>query len=116
MKYGKLMRTHVAVLVSMAQKMGDVLEDRQTITPTMMNEFSYPLARARDFVRIVGGRYSARRSLHTFTTFLDVYAALLEEAERVRVRNAEVGELRQQIETLREHGATVIAALTEEGR
>src|SRR5262245_18636667 len=49
LKYGKLMRTHIDLLLSMSKKMSDVLEDQRTITPNMMDEFSYPLERARDF-------------------------------------------------------------------
>src|SRR5713101_2211526 len=40
LKYGKLMRTHIDLLVSMAKKMSDLLEDHQT---TSLEEFTYPL-------------------------------------------------------------------------
>ncbi|MGH7960208.1 MAG: hypothetical protein ACRERD_00085, partial [Candidatus Binatia bacterium] len=114
LKYGKLMRTHIDLLLSMSKKMSELLEDRRTITPTMMNEFSYPLARARDFARIVGPRYAARRSLQAFNRFLDAYAELVRETDRLRVLHGESGGFHERVAALRKQGKEVKTILTEE--
>jgi hypothetical protein len=112
LKYGKLMRTHVDLLLSMARKMNDLLEDRRTIS---MQEFSYPLERARDFVRIVSSRYAERQSLQAFNSFLDTYAELVKEADRFRGRDEGTGKFRDRFTALQEQGEKVKALLTEEG-
>ncbi len=114
-KYGKLMRTHIDLLLSMAKKMHDLLEDRQTITLAMMDEFSYPLERARDFRRIASQRYAGQRSLHAFSRFLDLYAELVHEVDRLRVVDGDVAGFHKRFATLQEHGAQVKAILAEEG-
>lgn len=112
------MRTHVDLLISMAKKMNALVEDRHTIAPSMMEEFSYPLERARDFVRIVSSRYAERQSLRAFTDFLDTYAELVREVDRLRVlrSNEKPMDLSQRIEALQEQGARVKAILAEEER
>jgi len=115
LKYGKLMRTHVDLLVSMAKKMGDLLEDRRAITPNLMDEFSYPWERARDFVRIVSPRYAGRRSLQEFGRFLDIYAELLKEIDRLRLHNDDTTAFRERVTALRAQGERVKAILVEEG-
>jgi len=116
LKYGRLMRTHIDLLLSMAQKMNDLLEDHQAIPPPMMSEFSYPLERARDFARIAGQRYAERQSLQAFSHFLDAYAELLKETDRLRVLNGDLTDFRERVTTLREQGAQVKAILADEER
>lgn len=116
LKYGKLMRTHVDLLLSMAKKMSDLLEDRRTVTPTLMDEFSYPLERARDFARIVRPRYAERRSLQAFALFLDSYTALVREMDRLRLQPQDMTGFRERVVALREQGTQVTAILVEEGR
>jgi len=113
LKYGKLMRTHIDLLVSMAKKMSDLLEDHQTIS---MEEFTYPLDRARDFVRIVSSRYAERRSLQAFSRFLDAYAELVKEIDRLRGQSAGVTAFRERVAALRKQGEQVKALLAEEER
>jgi hypothetical protein len=97
--------------------MNDLLEDHRAITPTMMGEFSYPLERARDFARIAGQRYAGRRSLQAFSHFLDAYAGLLNETDRLRVLNGDLAGFRERVAALREQGAQVKAILAaEEGQ
>jgi hypothetical protein len=116
LKYGKLMRTHVDLLLSMADKMTHLLEDGRTVTPTMMNEFSYPLDRARDFVRIVHPRYAEHKSLQAFCPFLDAYEALVHDMDRLRLLNEKnVNGFRQKVEALKAQGKRVKAVLVEEG-
>src|SRR6266446_1671402 len=100
LKYCRLMRTHIDLLLSMAKKMSDLLEDHQAITPPMMSEFSYPLERARDFARIAGQRYAER----------------LKETDRLRVLNGDLTDFRARVTTLREQGAQVKAILADEER
>lgn len=114
LKYNKLMRTHVELLLAMADKLINVLEDERPMTPKMMDEFIYPLERARDFVRIVKGRYAERKSLQTFEKMLDVYADIIEQGDRVRVLKGDLTPLRKQKVVLREWAGRVEGALVEE--
>ena len=113
-KYTKLMRTHVELLLAMTDKMGSFLEDDRAMTPRMMNEFLYPLERARDFVRIVRRFYEGRTSLEQFERLLAVYADLLEEAERLRVLKGDLAGFRERAALVREWAGRVEAALAAE--
>ncbi len=114
LKYPKLMRTHVELLLAMTDKMGSFLEDGRVITPGMMNEFVYPLERAQDFVPIVKRFYAGRTSLQRFEHLLAVYAALVKETERLRVLKGDLTEFHERAELLREWAERVEAALVEE--
>ena len=113
-KYTKLMRTHVELLLDMTDKMGSFLEDDRAMTPRMMNEFLYPLERARDFVRIVKRFYEGRTSLEQFERLLAVYADLLEETERLRVLKGDLAGFRERAALVREWAGRVEAALAAE--
>ena len=113
-KYTKLMRTHVELLLAMTDKMGSFLEDDRAMTPRMMNEFLYPLERARDFVRIVKRFYEGRTSLEQFERLLAVYADLLEETERLRVLKGDLAGFRERAALVREWAERVEAALVAE--
>lgn len=113
-KYTKLMRTHVELLLAMTDKMGSFLEDDRAMTPRMMNEFLYPLERARDFVRIVKRFYEGRTSLERFERLLAVYADLLEETERLRVLKGDLAGFRERAALVREWAGRVEAALAAE--
>ena len=82
-KYDKLARTHVAVLVAMAQKLEDVTR-RAGGAPAAMGEYRYPLERAEDFARIAAQRFEGRPSLRAFRELCAAYARMLEAVERVR--------------------------------
>lgn len=114
LKYNKLMRTHVELLLSMAGKASSLLEDQRAITPTMMNEFTYPLERAEDFVRIVKGYYAERKSLRAFEDMLVVYTPLVQEVDRLRAMQGDLSSFRERVRILREHAERVEAALVEE--
>ena len=113
-KYTKLMRTHVELLLAMTDKMGSFLEDDRAMTPRMMNEFLYPLERARDFVRIVKRFYEGRTSLEQFERLLAVYADLLEETERLRVLKGDLAGFWERAALVREWAERVEAALAAE--
>ena len=113
-KYTKLMRTHVELLLAMTDKMGSFLEDDRAMTPRMMNEFLYPLERARDFVRIVKRFYEGRTSLEQFERLLAVYADLLEETERLRVLKGDLAGFRERAALVQEWAGRVEAALAAE--
>lgn len=113
-KYTKLMRTHVELLLDMTDKMGSFLEDDRAMTPRMMNEFLYPLERARDFVRIVKRFYEGRTSLEQFERLLAVYADLLEETERLRVLKGDLAGFRERAALVQEWAGRVEAALAAE--
>ncbi|MCS6926232.1 MAG: hypothetical protein NZ578_10085 [Candidatus Binatia bacterium] len=108
------MRTHVDLLTSMAKKARDVCEDQRPITPALVQEMTYPLQRARDFVRIVRPRYATRHSLRAFTDFLDTYAALVSEADRLRILRHQPVELFARVQALQQQGERVKAILAEE--
>jgi hypothetical protein len=93
--------------------MSDLLEDHRTIS---MEEFTYPLDRARDFVRIVSSRYAERRSLQAFSRFLDAYAELVKEIDRLRGQSADITGFRERVAALREQGEQVKTILAEEER
>lgn len=114
LKYNKLMRTHVELLLAMSDKMVSLLEDERPMTPKMMDEFTYPLERAQDFVRIVKGRYSELQSLQTFEKMLNVYADIVQRGDRLRVLKGDLRPLQEQIIILREWAQRVEAALVEE--
>ena len=114
LKYTKLMRTHVELLLAMTDKMGSFLEDGRAITPRMMNEFMYPLERAQDFARIVKRFYAGRTSLQRFENLLAVYADLVQETERLRVLKGALTGFRERAELLQEWARRVEAALVEE--
>lgn len=114
LKYNKLMRTHVELLLAMAGKVNGLLEDQHPITPTMMNEFTYPLERAEDFVRIVKRYYAERKSLQTFESMLAVYTPLVQEADRLRLSQGDLEGFRGRLRALQEHAEWVEAALVEE--
>ena len=113
-KYTKLMRTHVELLLAMTDKMGSFLEDDRAMTPRMMNEFLYPLERARDFARIAKRFYEGRTSLKRFERLLAVYADLLEETERLRVLKGDLAGFRERAALVREWAGRVEAALAAE--
>jgi hypothetical protein len=114
LKYNKLMRTHVELLLAMSDKVSGLLEDQRRITPTMMNEFTYPLERAEDFVRIVKRYYAGRKSLQTFEEMLAVYTPLVQEADRLRILQGDLSGFQERVRLLQEHAERVEAALVEE--
>ncbi len=114
LKYEKLMRTHIQLMQSMTDKMNRILEDNDPLTPTMMNEFLYPLERARDFSRIVAQRYADRRSLTAFNQLLDLYQSLVTEADRLRIQPGSLDHFRSQTQAVRDQAARVEALLTSE--
>lgn len=114
-KYDKLCRTHVQLLLEMAQKIDEVTREHDA-PPASFAEYRYPLERARDFVRIVTPRFEGRRSLEALRAHCDAYGSVLDASERWR---AEAGaESRATMEAalahLRATGAAVIAALDAE--
>ena len=97
LKYEKLMHTHVELLLAMTDKMSRLLEDNETMTPTMMTEFLYPLERARDFVRIAAQRYPDRPSLSIFSQFLDIYERVVNETDRLRIISGDLSNFRTHV-------------------
>ena len=117
LRYGDLARTHVSLLLSMADKMSDLLESGRRVAPEAMAEFTYPLARARDFARIAAKRYRGRRSLRAFSRLLGSYEALVQEMDRLRlspVTPADLSRFRRLAGDLRLKAAAVTRALEDE--
>lgn len=104
LRYGSLVRTHVDLMVALAEKRRDLHVAKTP--PRHLAEFRYPLERARDFARIVGGRFGERESFRRFTAFLDAYDAALGVEEP--------GELEKGLVELRQHREAVFAALDRE--
>lgn len=114
LKYEKLMHTHIQLMSAMTDKMNRILEDNDTLTPVMMNEFLYPLERARDFSRIVAQRYADRPSLAAFDRLLDLYQSLVTEADRLRVQPGSLDHFRSQTQAVRDQAARVETLLAAE--
>ena len=108
------MHTHVELLLAMTDKMSRLVEDNETMTPTMMTEFLYPLERARDFTRIVAQRYPDRQSLSIFSQFLDIYESIVNETDRLRIISGDLGTFRTQVQTLQQFAPRIKTALREE--
>jgi hypothetical protein len=114
-KYDKLTRTHVQLLVSMAQKLDEVAR-AEGGPPASFAEYRYPLERARDFTRIVAGRFEGRPSLAAFRMFCDAYEDVLRAAESLRGDGGARDELRRAHATLDADAAAVLKALDAEAR
>lgn len=82
-KYDKLARTHVQLLLAMAEKL-DAVTVEEGGPPASLAEYRYPLERARDFIRIVAPRFEGRSSLQALRRVCDAYAAVVDAAERWR--------------------------------
>ena len=114
-KYDKLARTHVQLLQAMAQKLDDVTHE-QGAAPASLAEYRYPLERARDFARIVGGRFEGRPSLAAFRACCDAYDAVVKSAESLRGEPDTNGTLARARATLDDRAAAVLRALDAEAR
>ena len=114
LKYEKLMHTHIQLMRSMTDKMNRLLADNDPLTPAMMNEFLYPLERARDFSRIVAQRYADRPSLAAFNRLLDLYQSLVTEVDRLRVQPSSLEYFRSQTQAVRDQATRVETLLTSE--
>lgn len=115
-KYDKLARTHVDLLLAMAQKIDDVVQHNGA-PPAALAEYRYPLERARDFARIAARRFEGRPSLTALRELCDAYERLLAVAEGIRGARApadEAAALRTALATLRTQAASVTAALDAE--
>ncbi len=108
------MHTHVELLLSMTDKMSRLLEENETISPTMMTEFLYPLERARDFTRIAAQRYPDRQSLAIFSQLLDIYERIVNETDRLRVVSGDLYTFRTHVQTLQQFAPHLEAALRKE--
>lgn len=84
LKYDKLARTHVGVLVAMTEKIEDITH-RDGTPPAALGEYRYPLERAQDFARIAARRFEGRASLQSFRDLCAAYDGMLTTAERMRV-------------------------------
>jgi len=104
LRYDALARTHVDLLVSMTTKLEDVTA--QGGGPARMAEYRYPLDRARDFVRIVEGRFAGRDSLRELRELCSAYERALEAAVRPGSRGLEAA-----AGAVRERAAAALAAL-----
>lgn len=120
LKYEKLMRTHVELMLSLSEKLARRIDAAAstpgsvTLSPAMMNEFFYPLERARDFVRIVAPRYAERDSLAAFMQMLEHYERVVREADRLRVQPGPLDDFHRFTRTFRDQAARVETALASE--
>jgi hypothetical protein len=119
-KYDKIVRTHVEVLTGMAGKMDDVSARPGGVRPEELVELRYPLTRARDFARIVGGRFGQEESYRRFAALLDRYQGLLATVERIRAEGSAEGsgetaartELAAGVKAFREEGRRVLESIS----
>lgn len=104
LRYESLVRTHVDLMVSLAEKRRDLYVAGEP--PRASAEYRYPLERGRDFARIVRGRFGERESFRLLEEFLDRYEQAL--------GTSEITELATALTDLRERREAVIAALERE--
>ena len=118
LQYNKLMRTHVTLLLAMADKMIDLLESGDPIPAAAMAEFIYPLTRARDFARIAAKLYETRPSLKAFSHFSDTYGVLVKEVDRLRLQttndSSPFTHFHQLVKALRQEARQVTSLLAQE--
>lgn len=107
LRYDALVRTHVDLLLAMGAKLEDVTEHGGT--PARMAEYRYPLERARDFIRIVEGRFADRGSLQELGELCNAYEAALDAAARAGASGIEAA-----VGRVRVRAAAVLAALDSE--
>jgi hypothetical protein len=106
LRYHDLLRTHVDLMEQIAEDAGAGLAaGHGVLQPADIERLRYPLERARSFAAIsarrFGGEGSAPASLAEFESFIEAYAALVSDLDRLRV--AEVSEvdlrrIREQVE------------------
>ena len=82
-RYEALVRTHVNLLLAMIAKVED-LTTHHGVPPASLEEFRYPLERARDFARITARRYEGRSSLTELRALCDAYDRALAAADAIR--------------------------------
>lgn len=116
-KYDKLTRTHVQLLLSMAEKLAGVIGE-DGVPPASLAEYRYPLERARDFTRIVAPRFEGRPSLAAFRRLCDAYQDVLNATERLSAdHSSEAHAAFEQAHTrLRDDATVVVQALDAEVR
>jgi hypothetical protein len=81
--YGRMMATHVDVLVGIARKGADLVESGR-FTAESMPELTYPLERAQGFVATAHARGTTPPSLAAFEVLLARYRAFVDTLDRVR--------------------------------
>ena len=108
-RYDPLVRTHVELMIAMAEKRRDVGTRNEPVVSSA--EFAYPLERARDFARIVHDRFGDRQSFREFEGFLARYGEFLAIAATPR---ADPELLSAELKALRAAGESVLAALDAE--
>ena len=113
-RYPRLVETHLGLLSDFAEKLQGLAEDRVVVPAERWGEFTYPLDRARDFSRIVAGRWPGRASLAAFDRAVDAYAALVADPA-VLARGEAVAEISRGRDVLEQRIAEARAALAAEG-
>jgi len=87
-RYPRLLETHLEVLTLYAEKLAALAEDERTVPAQDWGEFTYPLARARQFARLARDHFPARPSLLAFERVLDRYAELTSDPDVLRAPDA----------------------------
>jgi hypothetical protein len=112
-RYADVMRTHLEVLDQYATKLADLAEVGRSVSAQDWGEFSYPLARARDFARIARRRYAEKLSLRRFEEALDRYGDLVRDPS-VLARPDTRATIPARVEAVRSATASTREALEQE--
>lgn len=116
--YADVMRVHLDVLSSMADKVAGQAADGYRPTSSDVTELTYPLQRARQFAHQYR-QYAERESYIRFITALDRYQALVEAIDAARGDEqrwaVEREVIPQRIASWRDAAHAVRAALAREG-
>jgi hypothetical protein len=78
-RYPGLVERHLEVLGLYADKIEALAQDDRRVPAQDWGEFTYPLMRAREFVRVAESRDPDRASLPAFRAAVDAYDALVED-------------------------------------
>lgn len=76
-RYPRLVETHLDLMLDFSAKLRGLAEDHERVAAESWGEFTYPFERARDFSRIVSGRYAGRASLAAFDRAVAAYGELV---------------------------------------
>lgn len=117
-RYHDLLRTHVSLMSRMAADAVDQLAaGARPLAPADVERLRYPLQRARHFVDVSRSRRGELQSFREFEAFLELYASLVDDLDRLRVeerRAAAVAHAEADAARLLARGQAAIAACERE--
>lgn len=111
-RYPRLVETHLGLMLDFSAKLRGLAEDHEHVAAESWGEFTYPFERARDFSRIVSGRYAGRASLAAFDRAVAAYGELVADPAILDAQDAveRIDRLRSRIEEAARDARTALAS------